>query len=213
MLLTPKDIGTLVEHTVWQRGKVLDVTPPYAIIHFTSLLATPQGPERKLREDAPQISKSKVPSDPELDLIGNGKPKKSKAKAKAKGLVHHLDEAIAWFEKTYPNKFEDEKFVDADLRNKRAAHDVFVANFGGSRGQKLIDQGKHAETTEGQSIDDGHLGRGAQVQAMRTEGTEHGRQCTGHQTGVLSSGHTAIDNGWLTWVHCDHLRHIRSTGL
>ena len=26
------------------------------------------------------------------------------------------------------------------MRNKRAAHDVFVANFGGSRGQKLIDQ-------------------------------------------------------------------------
>jgi len=150
MLLTPKDIGTLVDHTVWQRGKVLDVTPPYAIIHFTSLLETPQGPERKLREDAPQISKSKVQSDPELDLIGTGaaKPKKSKSKAKAKGLVHHLDEAITWFEKTYPKKFEDDKFIDADLRNKRAAHDVFVANFGGSRGQKLIDQGKHAEIAD-----------------------------------------------------------------
>ncbi len=150
MLLTPKDIGALVEHTVWQRGKVLDVTPPYAIVHFTSLADSAQGPERKLREDTAQISRSKVQSDPDFDAIGTGasKPRKAKAKAKAKALVHHLDEAIAWFEKTYPGKFEDEKFVDADLRNKRAAHDVFVANFGGNKGQALIDAGKHAEIAD-----------------------------------------------------------------
>ena len=150
MLLTPKDIGALVEHTVWQRGKVLDVSPPYAIIHFTSLADSPQGPERKLREDTPQISRSKVQSDPDLDAVGTGlsKPKKAKAKAKAKALVHHLDEAITWFEKTYPGKFADEKFVDADLRNKRAAHDVFIANFGETRGDKLIGSGKHAEIAD-----------------------------------------------------------------
>ena len=150
MLLTPKDIGALVEHTVWQRGKVLDVNPPYAIVHFISLADTPQGPERKLREDTPQITRSKVQSDPDFDAIGTGasKPKKSKAKAKAKGLVNHLDEAIAWFEKTYPNKFADEKFVDADMRNKRAAHDVYVANFGGKKGQALVDAGKHAEIAD-----------------------------------------------------------------
>ena len=84
------------------------------------------------------------------DAIGTGasKPKKSKAKAKAKGLVNHLDEAIAWFEKTYPKKFEDEKFLDADLRNKRAAHDVYVANFGGKKGQAMVDAGKHAEIAD-----------------------------------------------------------------
>ena len=50
---------------------------------------------------------------------------------------------LAWFEKTYPNKFEDEKFVDADLRNKRAAHDVFVANFGGEHAWRLLDAYGH----------------------------------------------------------------------
>ena len=82
--------------------------------------------------------------------IGTGasKPKKSKAKAKAKGLVHHLDEAITWFEKTYPKKFEDEKFVDADMRNKRTAHDVYVANFGGKKGQAMVDAGKHGEIAD-----------------------------------------------------------------
>lgn len=154
MLLAPKDVGILVEHTVWQRGKVIDVTPPYAIVHFTSLVDTPEGPQRKLREDTPQISKAAVQTDPILDLIGIGlgKPKKSAAArakaAKAKALVHHLDESIAWFEKNYPGKFDDEKFVDADLRNKRAAHEVFVANFGEGRGQAMIDAGKHTEIAE-----------------------------------------------------------------
>jgi hypothetical protein len=37
---------------------------------------------------------------------------------------------VQWFEATYPAKFEDEKFVDDDLRNKRAAAEVFAANFG-----------------------------------------------------------------------------------
>ncbi|MEO8681389.1 MAG: hypothetical protein ABI665_20230 [Vicinamibacterales bacterium] len=155
MLLAPKDVGILVEHTVWQRGKVLDVSPPYAIVHFTSLVDTPEGPQRKLREDTPQISKSPVQTDPILDLvgIGLGKPKKSAAArakaAKAKALVHHLDESIAWFEKHYPGKFADEKFVDADLRNKRAAHEVFVANFGNGKGQALIDAGKIDEIADG----------------------------------------------------------------
>ena len=43
-------------------------------------------------------------------------------------------------------KFADEKFVDSDLRNKRAAQDVFAANFGDGRGAAMVDAGKHAET-------------------------------------------------------------------
>ena len=67
MLLTPNDVGILVEHTVWRRGKVIEILSPYAIIHFPSLASSPQGPQRKLREDAPQLTKSSVQSDPELD--------------------------------------------------------------------------------------------------------------------------------------------------
>ena len=44
-----------------------------------------------------------------------------------------------------PAKFEDEKFVDNDLRNKRAAQEVFAANFGEGRGAAMVDEGKHAE--------------------------------------------------------------------
>jgi hypothetical protein len=146
MVLTPNDIGILVEHPVWLRGKVIDVTPPYAIIHFSSLSNSPQGPQRKLRDDAPQLTKSSVQSDPELDAIetGPGKPKKT-AKRKVKDITHAMDETIAWFEQTYPGTFADEKFVDSDLRNKRAAQEVFHANFGEGRGAAMVDAGKHGE--------------------------------------------------------------------
>jgi hypothetical protein len=146
MVLTPNDIGILVEHPVWQRGKVIDVNPPYAIIHFSSLSNSPQGPQRKLRDDAPMLTKSSVQSDPELDPVetGPGKPKKS-AKRKVKDITHTLDEAVAWFQQTYPAAFADEKFVDNDLRNKRSAQEVFHANFGEGRGAAMVDAGKHAE--------------------------------------------------------------------
>jgi hypothetical protein len=146
MLLTPNDVGILVEHTVWRRGKVIEILSPYAIIHFPSLATSPQGPQRKLREDAPQLTKSSVQSDPELDGVetGPGKPKKV-SKRKVKDLQNMLDEAVQWFEQTYPAKFDDEKFVDADMRNKRAAQETFAANFADGRGAAMVDAGQHAE--------------------------------------------------------------------
>ena len=146
MLLTPNDVGVLVEHTVWKRGKVIEIASPYAIIHFPALATSPQGPQRKLREDAPQLTKSSVQSDPELDAVETGPAKPKKAvKRKVKDVTNSLDEAVAWFEQNYPAKFADEKFADSDLRNKRAAQEVFAANFGDGRGEAMVDAGKHAE--------------------------------------------------------------------
>ena len=146
MVLTPNDVGILVEHTVWKRGKVIEIASPYAIIHFPSLASSPQGPQRKLREDAAQITKSSVQSDPELDHVETGpaKPKKI-SKRKVKDLSNLLDEAVQWFEQTYPNKFADEKLNDADYRNKRAAQETFAANFADGRGAAMVAEGKHAE--------------------------------------------------------------------
>lgn len=146
MVLTPNDVGILVEHTVWKRGKVIEILSPYAIIHFPALANSPQGPQRKLREDAPQLTKSDVQSDPELDGIETGpaKPKKV-SKRKVKDLANGIDEAVAWFEQTYPAKFDDEKFIDNDLRNKRAAAEVFQVNFGDGRGSAMVDEGRHTE--------------------------------------------------------------------
>lgn len=146
MVLTPNDVGILVEHTVWQRGKVIEIISPYAIIHFPSLASTPQGPQRKLREDAAQLTKSSVQSDPELDHIETGpaKPKKI-SKRKVKDLTNMLDETVAWFEQTYPDKFADDKLIDADYRNKRAAQETFAANFAEGRGGAMVDAGKNAE--------------------------------------------------------------------
>ena len=146
MVLTPNDVGVLVEHTVWRRGKVIEILSPYAIIHFPALANSPQGPQRKLREDAPQLTKASVQTDPELDGIetGPGKPKKV-SKRKVKDLQNDLDAAVQWFEANFPAKFEDEKFIDADMRNKRAAQETFAANFAEGRGAAMVDEGKHAE--------------------------------------------------------------------
>ena len=146
MVLTPNDVGILVEHSVWKRGKVIEIISPYAIIHFPALANSPQGPQRKLREDAPQLTKASVQTDPELDGIETGpaKPKKS-AKRKVKDLANGIDEAVAWFQQTYPEKFNDEKFIDNDLRNKRSAAEVFRLNFGEGRGAAMVDAGKHGE--------------------------------------------------------------------
>jgi hypothetical protein len=146
MILKPEDVGVLVEHTVWKRGKVIEIASPYAIIHFPTLADSPQGPQRKLREDAPQLTKSSVQSDPDLDGVETGpaKPKKA-SKRKVKDVAHPIEETIAWFEQTYPGKFEDEKFVTSDIKTKRAAQDVFKANFGEGRGAAMVSEGKHAE--------------------------------------------------------------------
>jgi len=146
MILKPEDVGVLVEHTVWKRGKVIEIVSPYAIIHFPTLADSPQGPQRKLREDAPQLTKSNVQSDPDLDGVETGpaKPRKT-SKRKVKDVAHPIEETIAWFEQTYPGKFEDEKFVTADITTKRAAHEVFKANFGEGRGAAMVSEGKHAE--------------------------------------------------------------------
>lgn len=146
MILKPEDVGVLVEHTVWKRGKVLEIVSPYAIIHFPTLNDSPQGPKRKLREDAPQLTKSSVQSDPELDGIETGPPKAKKtAKRKVKDIQNPIDDTIQWFEQTYPGKFADEKFLTNDVTTKRAAQDVFNANFGEGRGAAMVDAGKHAE--------------------------------------------------------------------
>jgi hypothetical protein len=146
MVLTPNDVGILVDHPVWQRGKVIEIISPYAIIHFPSLSGTPQGPQRKLREDAAQLTKSSVQSDPELDAIEVGPAKARKiSKRKVKDLQNDLDAAVQWFGETYPAKFEDEKFLDNDLRNKRSAAEVFQANFGDGRGAAMVSEGKHVE--------------------------------------------------------------------
>jgi hypothetical protein len=146
MILKPEDVGVLVEHTVWKRGKVIEIVSPYAIIHFPTLADSPQGPQRKLREDAPQLTKSSVQSDPDLDGVETGpaKPRKT-SKRKVKDVAHPIEETIAWFEQTYPGKFSDEKFLTADVTTKRAAQEVFKANFAEGRGAAMVSEGKHAE--------------------------------------------------------------------
>src|SRR5688572_8903108 len=98
--------GLLVEHTVWGRGKVVEVVAPYFIAHFPTLSATSQGPRRKLQLAAVQVSIPTIQSDPVLDLILLGpqthaaKATSTRPRAHAKPTLHSLDQTIDWFTQT-----------------------------------------------------------------------------------------------------------------
>jgi hypothetical protein len=143
MLLTPKDLGVLVDHTAWGRGKVVDVNPPYATVHFTSLIDDAGGPYRKLQENTVQLSRSTVQTDPVLDLIelGLAKPtRKAPAarKKKTKPVQQTLDQCIDWFAQAFPHLFVDPKFVEQELRATREAQARFAEHFGDGRGEALL---------------------------------------------------------------------------
>ena len=149
MLLTPRDLGSLVDHTMWGLGKVVDVNPPHAIVHFTSLIDAEGGPYRKLQENTAQLSRSSVQTDPQLDLIalGPGKPPRKKAaarKKKTKAVQQMLDQAIDWFAQAYPHLFVDPKFVEQELRPTREAQARFAEHFGDGRGEALLASGATA---------------------------------------------------------------------
>lgn len=97
MILSAKDIGTLVDHTVWQRGKVVDVAAPYAFIHFPSLEDSEQGPVRKVQSTIEHLTRSSVQSDPAFDDIPSAlsPAKASAAKRKSKAKAAKTAKAAA----------------------------------------------------------------------------------------------------------------------
>jgi hypothetical protein len=136
--------GAIVEHSVWGRGKVLENRAALVVVYFPSLGATEDGPRRKVQSTASQLSLAEVQEAPELDRIRVG-PATSRAKKpatpRAKKAVASLDEATAWFQKTYAGLFTDPALVKDEL-SKRAAHASFVELFGEGRGRALLQSGE-----------------------------------------------------------------------
>jgi hypothetical protein len=154
MLLTLKDLGALVDHTIWGRGKVVDVNPPHATVHFTSLIDTDAGPRRKVQENTVQLTRSKVQGDPTLDLIelGPAKPPKKTSAAKqkkARPVQQTLDQSIDWFAQAYPHLFVDAKFVEQELRATREAAARFAELFGDGQGEAMLAAGSKVQIAAG----------------------------------------------------------------
>jgi len=146
--------GVLLEHTVWGRGKALEVQPPYVTVHFPRLQGTEQGPVRKLQLTAPQLSLSPVQSDPAFDDISlPSKTRKAvrrpKQPPKPVVAVHTLEQTIAWFENAFPGRFADERLLRDEVTPKRLAHDLFMARFGEGRGARLLEAGSHDVVADG----------------------------------------------------------------
>lgn len=144
-MASPLTLGTLVEHSAWGLGKIVEIKPPYFVAHFTALIGTETGARRKLLLAAPQISIAAVQADEALDkvVIGPGakKAKSNGGKPKVKPTLRPVGHAIDWFCREYPKGFQDPKLVEMELDYKRKAHQMFIRHFGNGRGQALLDAG------------------------------------------------------------------------
>ena len=143
--------GTLVEHTVWGRGKVVEVSSSHVVVHFPSLAASEQGPRRKLQVAAEQLTVSAVQSDPDLDGIPTGPLRVKKPKggagstSRARPSALPLEHAVVRFRRDYPGLFQDPRLVGEELEYKRKAHARFVELLGEGRGRELLRRGAHQE--------------------------------------------------------------------
>ena len=148
------DVGTLVEHTAWGRGKVVEVSSSHVVVHFPSLAGSEQGPRRTFQLTAEQLSVSAVQSDPELDEVRVGPVRVKKPKAGAGGpgtrvkpSALPLEHAVARFRTDYPGLFQDPKLEAEELGYKRKAHARFVELLGEGRGRELLGSGASSEIT------------------------------------------------------------------
>lgn len=158
-------VGTLVDHRVWGRGKVLGLSGQNVQAYFPSLESDSAGPLKLVREVVLMIAAEQ--SDPVLDRItGLPKPKKAK-KAKEgkegkgaapvdggphfgsaksrKRLSYDLEKALHWFEQEHHGGFANEVLIREDIRFKRDAHQLFVDRLGGGQGRAILEAGNHAE--------------------------------------------------------------------
>jgi hypothetical protein len=139
-------LGTLVEHASWGRGKAVEVSTSYVVVHFPSLAGSEQGPRRKLQVTTEQLSVSAVQSDPELDGISTGpvrvkKPKDGAGGSPSRVRPSALPLAVVRFQTDYPGLFLDPKLVGEELDYKRKAHARFVELLGDGRGRELLGSG------------------------------------------------------------------------
>ena len=141
-------LGTLVEHSVWGRGKAVEVSSSHVVVHFPSLAGSEQGPRRRLQSTAEHLSVSAVQSDPALDGIPTGPVRVKKPKDGAGGSASRvrpsalpLEHAVVRFRTDYPGLFQDPKLVSEELDYKRRAHATFVELLGDGRGRELLRRG------------------------------------------------------------------------
>lgn len=130
--------GLIVEHSVWGRGKVADRSGPYLTIYFPSLEGSSTGPERKLRQDAPQLQ---IADDQAWDHQSKVRRPRA-APRRRQAPVGTLEQAVRWFQIEYPKAFRDSRFIAKEIDYKRRGHELWLEHFGRGRGTRLLRAGK-----------------------------------------------------------------------
>ncbi len=139
-------IGALVEHAVWGRGKVLALRSPNAQAYFPSLEPAAGGPVRLVQLAVLKLSH--VQSDPAFEgvpgTVAGGKTG-ARARRPPKRPTNDLAKALEWFGEEYPGRFSDPRLVADEIKHKRDAHQLFVDRLGGEAGRALLSSGNFAE--------------------------------------------------------------------
>jgi hypothetical protein len=140
-------VGVLVDHAVWGKGKVLALRAPNAQAYFPALEPDAGGPVRLVQ--ASMLKLSEVQSDPRLDAVST----KSAAGAKPGARVrrppkrpdNNLAKALEWFAEEYPGRFSDPRLITDEIKPKRDAHQLFADRLGNGAGRELLKSGNSAE--------------------------------------------------------------------
>ena len=138
-------VGVLVEHAIWGRGKVLALRSPNAQAYFPSLEPAAGGPTRLVQLAVLKLSP--VQSDPAFDDVPGtvaGKPG-ARARRPPKRPANDLSKALEWFAEEYPGRFSDPRLVADEIQYKRDAHQLFVDRLAGESGRALLAGGDLAE--------------------------------------------------------------------
>jgi hypothetical protein len=137
-------VGALVDHQSWGRGKILALRHPNVQAYFPSIGVDAGGPVKLVQQAV--LTLSRVQSDPLFDGV-DGKPAAKGGVGVRRPLKRpdlNLEQAVDWFSQEYPDRFSGARFIKAELAPKRDAHKLFVDRLGGEAGKKLL-AGKESE--------------------------------------------------------------------
>lgn len=112
---------------------------PNVEAYFPSLESHDGGPRRVVRLSV--LRPCDVQSDSAFDHLATrtrGAGTSAVAIRPVRRMQQDLVQAIAWFEREFPGRFEDPEFIRHEITYKREAHDLYVARLGGGRGAQLL---------------------------------------------------------------------------
>ena len=138
-------VGSLVEHSSWGRGKILALRQPNAEAYFPSLASESQGPTRMVRLTSLALSSVQAPAARSRGGPAHRQQARREGEDAAQATRTQSGPSDEWFSRQYPGHFADERFLKSEVALKRAAQQLFADKLGNRAGERLLASGNFAE--------------------------------------------------------------------